>query len=333
MSASQWLNDTFLTNASRTQFLPVFKENLYKKMPLLNLFHGKGRVQPMTSVSLTWPVTIKRHAAEGLFYGYSPISTVQVNPTVTASLSPAFYYATVALSLTEELQNTGELGKEKLFDMLAVQFENADKTMRENMVNDLYGAGTARGGLSPITGLRAIIDTDNTYAGIDRSNTAYAAWQANEDATSATNAELQDQTDTKYLPNAMRTMYTNCSHDDAPDVIVLATNMWNIYMNIMEGKVRTDPGMANLGFSAVQFDPASSLIYDKYAATGYGYFLTTSNYQFYVYPNADFDFVEKAGGIWQWAPNQLAKYANIIFGGQLRCDVPRQQGIMTGKGT
>lgn len=329
--SNQWSTDGILANAMRAKYLPAMKNNLYKKMPVLNILQAKGRVQEMTSTSLLWTIVIQRNQAGGLFYGVSPIATTPNNPTVNASLSPSFYYETIALPYTDILQNVGKQGAEKLFSILETQVKNAESTLRENIAVDIYGAGTARGGLNPITGLASIVSASATYAGVTVAQAP--TWAAQTDTVSYTDSQLQDQTSAGYLPNLMRNMYVNCDFDDAPDVVVSCPALFVIYENIMGGLIRTNDEMANLGFRAVNFDPASSMIYDKYATLKTMWFLTTSNFSFFTYPNSDFDLLEKNGQVWQWAPNQLAQQAQVIFAGQLRCDVRRQQGLLSNKGS
>ena len=329
-----FLDTTFLTNTTRENFIPVLKNNIYNRTPVLKLMLGKGRVKPYTGTSLLWDVIAKRHTAKGRFKGYSPIATQPTNPTVQATLSNANYYSTISISTEERKLNSGVQLQTKLIDMLSTQMDNAEKTFKEDIANDCYGTGANLGGLPGIVGLGAIVSDANTYAGLDRTATANAFWKANVNSTSYTDTNIQDSTNAGYLPHLMRDMITKCTYDESPDVVVTTKHLYVIYQDIMEGKVRTSPGMANLGFKSIEFDPASSLIFDDYCTDQAMWFLTISNYQFYVVEDANFDLdVDLDGKIWHRGQGQLADYANLIFMAQMRCDVPRQQGLLSTKGT
>lgn len=325
------LDDSALQRTTRTHFLPELKNNVYSKTRLLAIMQMKGRVKPWTGRSLEWSVVLKKHVAKGLFSGYSTVATQPVNPLIQATLPSANYYATIAISKEELLKNTGN--PEKVIDLLKTQMQNAEATLKDDMATDLYASGATIGGLQPLIGLGAVIDTDNTYAGINRSTAGNENWQSNEFTTVYTDEQLQDSTSPGYLPKVMNNRYSSASYDDSPDVIVTTTALYDIYQTIAQVKnLRYDDQIANLGFGGVKFGPANTMIFDRFCTSKKMVFLTTSNFQLFVISGANFDFDEEDGIIWKRPVNQIAKLAHILWMGQLRCDVPRQQAVATALG-
>lgn len=323
------LSTDFLNAMTREKFLKVLKNNLYSKPALMNQLFAKGRVQEMTGRSLAWNVVGVKHSSVGVFQGYDTLANQPVNPIVGASLSTANYYATVALSLEEEKKNSGS--QEKLLDMLKVQFENAQSSLKDRMSTDIYGAGTAVGGRQVLQGLGvAITGATGTYAGINRATAGNEFWRSNADATAYTLANLKDPTSTSYMPGVMRTSYTNASYDNSPDLIVTTKQLYNLYQDIAASQnLRFDNNEANLGFKGVKFGPGVTMIFDDYCTANYIYFLSLPTWSVFVFPGVNFDMKEPG---WQIPTDQAAKVAQILWMGQIRCDTPRENAVMSSVG-
>jgi hypothetical protein len=316
---------TFLNNVTRTHFLPALKNMIYNKPVTMNRLMTKGRVKDMTGRGLSWAVVLKKHQSVGLFSGYDPMANQPINPTVTAGLSPANYYATVAISGDEERQNTGN--KEKLLDMLKIQMDNAHETMREEMISDLFGSVSSRGNKNTIVGLGLAIGTSRSYAGISSTPTnEYAGWEAQVNSTAMTVAELMDPTSPKYMPAVMRASFTAASNNTSPDLIVTTPTIWNLYQSIAGVQnLRFNNTKADLGFDAIAFQGVD-FVFDKYAPASKMWMLSTDTLTFYVYPGANFSMKEPG---WQVPTNQDAKVAHIIWSGQMICDSPRDNAVLT----
>lgn len=322
------LDTTFLNNVTREKFIKVVKNNLYNGSPLWSYLFEKGRVQEMTGVSLQWNVIMTKHASFGVYSGYDVLANQPVNPTTVATLSPANYYASLAISGEEERKNTGSM--EKLLDMVKIQFDNAMATLKDRMYTDAFGDGTAVGGRTILQGLSAAVDDDNTYANIDRSVAANAQWKANLSSTAHTIANLKDPTSTSYLPSIMRDSYTDATHDHAPDLIVTTKAIYNMYQDIAGVQnLQFDNKRANLGFYGVEFGPGVTLVFDDFQTANRIDFLSLQDWSVFVYPGANFDLLE---GGWVRAQNQDAKVAHIIWSGQLRLDSPWHQATLTSVG-
>jgi hypothetical protein len=326
------LDTTFLNAVTREKFIPVLKNNLYEGMPLFNRLFAKGRVKTMTGRGLLWDVIGKKHGSTGVYQGYDVLANQPTNPVVQASLSPANYYAALAISGDEERQNSGSI--ERLLDMVKVQIDNAKMTMKDMISTAVYGTGTAIGGRTVIQGLQAVITgATGTYAGINRATAGNEFWRSNVNSTQHAFANVTDPTDAKYLPSIMRTAYLNASHDKAPDLILTTKGVYGLYMNIAAANVlRINEQIASFGFGGAEFQAGVPMVFDTYITSGLyesGYdpifFLTLDDMSVWSYEGANFD-LEREG--WRVPTNQDAKVAHILWSGQLRCDAPWQQAVV-----
>lgn len=321
------LDVTFLNNVTRAKFIKVIKNNLYNHSPLFARLTAKGRVQDMTGTSLLWSPILAKHKSVGLFTGYDVFANQPTNPTVSATLAEASYYAALAISGTEERKNTGNM--EKLMDILKVQFDNAEATLKDLMQTDLYGDGTTVGGRQPLYGLNAAVDDANTYAGILRTTAANAQWKSNVYDTAYTLANLQDPTSTSYLPKIMRTAFVAATHDHSPDSIVSDPIVYNLYQDIVGVQnLRVDKALADAGFGGVEFQGVG-MMFDKFCTANYLYMLALDDFSLFVYPGANFDMPETG---WLRPPNQDAKITQILWSGQLRLDSPWHQAKFSSVG-
>lgn len=330
------LDTTFLNNVTRDHFIPATRNQLYEEMVLMGEIIGNG-TKEATGRALAVDVILQRAAAHGTWTGYNPISMQESNPTVQALLNYANYYASVSISLDEEKKNTGS--KEKLLDMLEVKFNNAKSTLKEDVYKDLFLSITSRGGDNTIVGLAAVCGTTNTYANINRSTVGNEGWQSNLFSTACTDAELKDPTSgAKYLPTVMRTQWLNAAHDKMPNKIITTTALYEIYEYIAENhNLRFDNSIANLAFGDQHKEGAklglkTEVRWDKYCTAKSMFFLTTDDFEAYMFPGANFDAYDDGSGIWQRGQGQFAKSMQIIWMGQIICHVPREQACANNLG-
>jgi hypothetical protein len=327
------LDTSFLNNVTREHFLPTLKNQLYNTTALMNRLFAKGRVKTMTGRSLLWDVVAKKHSSLGVYQGYDTLANQPINPTVQASLPIANYYATLAISKDEERRNSGSM--EKLLDMLKVQMDNASSSLKDRMATDIYSDGTQIAGRDILIGLAAAVNSGanppvNTYANIART-AANAYWRNNSDITAYTLADLKDPTTASWLPHVMRTAVTNASHAGSqPDLIVTTKAIYNLYQDIaVIGNLRFNNDVANLGFGGVEFGAGITMIFDDYCPANMMYFLTTDDWSVFVFPDADFS-MQEAG--WIIPPDQIAKVTHLLWSGQIRCESPWKQSVLSSVG-
>lgn len=318
------LDTAFLNQITREKFIPAVKNQIYNSSPLWARLWGAGRVKTMNGTQLSWRVILKKHQSVGRYTGYDTFANQPVNPVVTAYLTEGSYYAALAISGTEKRKNTGSM--EKLLDAVKVQHDNALETLQEMLYTDIFGDGSLVGGRQGIIGLAAAIDSDNTYAGIDRSAAANAGWRANVDATTHALADIVDPTTTHYLPNIMRRSHMSAVHQHAPNLIVTTKDVYNKYEDIAGIQhLQFDNTMADMGFGGVKFKNVT-MVFDDFCPSGYMWMINDGDWTVWVLPGANFEMPEEG---WMRPANQDALVTQILFSGQLRLDSPRHQSVMT----
>ena len=320
----------FLNNTTRPKFMKGLKNQIYDRMPAFKIFLAGGRKSIASGAYILWDVIARRHASLGIISGYETLVNQPVNPTAQAQLQYATYYASLAISGVEEAKNSGNM--EKLLDMPKIQYDNAMSSLREQMYRHWYDSITSVNSINTIVGLGASVPgtPTNTYANINRSTAGNEFWKNGAYSTAVSTADLKDSTTATYLPSLMRTAYTSASHDGSPDIIITTKTLYNIYQDIAQTtNLRFNNEVANLGFGGVEFGPGVTLIFDDYCTTKYMYFLNTKDWDVNVFPGLDFD--DDEGG-WRQAENQFAKINHIYWMGQVRCEVPRQQYVLSALG-
>lgn len=320
------LDATFLNAVTRTKYEKVIRNNLYNSSPWFQQLFVSGRVKDMVATALEWTVVIKKHAAYGRYKGYDVFASQPINPVITAKLEPANYYATLSISGDEKRKNSGNA--EKLANMVDVQFNNAESTLKEQFFYDAYSTGAMVGDRAGLQGARAAISASNTYANINRATAVNSPWRANiTDASTYTYDELHDNSGTKYLPSVMRRMVTSCTHEYSPDRIYTSEDIWNEYQDIADAKIELTPSEANLGFEHVKFGALGKMFFDKYCPAGYMFFISQKDWTVYVYPGVNFQMPEEG---WMRPHNQDALTTQILWSGQMKLESPWHQGAITG---
>lgn len=328
------LDSTFLELATRDHHLPVLQNNVFDKTRWLSVLKKKGRIfEEWAGDNVIWSVSAKKNPTITRFRGSSTLPSQQVNPIARPSLPSGNYSVTVGITKEERMKNNGKM--EVLVKMLETQMKVAEETLREEIGTDLYSDGSQVGGMNGIVGLRAIVDNDNTYAGINRSTDGNDYFQANIDTTAYTDANLEDQTNAGYFPALLNDAYTDATHEDAPDLIVTTKHLFNVYQIIAQAmNLRFDNAEANLGFAAVKFGPDVPLIFDDFCTASHLFMVNTGDLGLHIVPGANFEYDknEQNGSIWLQPTDQLSLVAHVIFMGQLVCEKPRQTSAYTALG-
>lgn len=316
----------FLEMITRTKFLPIAKNNVYDTNRIFAIM--KPRIKEATGTSFFWNTIAHRNNTITPFAGFSYVPNQSNNPYAQLAVPVAQYTGAISFAYDELVKNTGS--KEKLADLALAQTKNLQDSMIERIGIDMYSDGTQVNGMNIILGLRAAISATNTYAGINRSTAGNEFWKANAYTTSCSVSDLENPVSDKYLPKLMNTQYINATHTGAPDFITCSPDVYNMYSNIAQVQnLRIEGGTADLSFPTLKFQGAT-MLFDKYCPAYHMFMLNTKDWDVHVYPTANFDFVRtKDGTIWNPNQNQLGQTAFVVWMGQLRCDSPREQAILT----
>lgn len=335
------LDFTFLNAITREKFIPGLQNQLYYEMPLLKEIVNNG-IEDATGRKLLKDVVLARNAAGGQVSGYGYVTTQGNNLVTQATLDySSIYYDSVSISKDEEMMNSGS--KEKLIDMLTTKMEAAKMTLKERVYSDLYASNTVNAnGEFTLVGLQAVISESNTYANINRSTAGNEGWKSNVFSTATTLAELKNPTSaTKYFPTIIRTLALRAANDKFPSLAVTTTTLYEVLEFIGEtANLRFIGNVANFAFDEVRFGkqgkkgaPELVVTWDKYAPAYKLFVLTPERFKAFIFSGANFEPADVLGtGVWLRGQNQLAASMQIIWKGQILCEVPREQAMATNLG-
>lgn len=267
------------------------------------------------------PALLVIQVTECMYYSGSEVLNISSSDVMSAA---EFDWKQAACAVTAsgleiDVQN---VGKEQVIDLLAARIRNAQKTMKNNICNGMYSAGTGTGG-KQLGGLQLLVPDDptsGTVGGISRVNFSFwrsQVYDATTDggaATSATNIQ-------SYFNN----IWLRCVRGtDKPDIILTGSAYYNFFWSSMQAIQRvTDPKMAQAGFQNLMFNTAPVVYEDNSGMpTQRAYFLNT-DYIFLRYAAKRlFKPLERVQSINQDAIAQL-----ITFAGNMTASNLSLQGV------
>ena len=318
----------FLEQTTLPQQQLILQKNIYDTNRVFKIL--QGRKKDAAGQSLAWRTVAHRNETIGKFSGLSFVNSQSNNPLEGLSLSPGKYAGSVTFAWDELKQNRGN--KEKLVDMSTAQMQNVEDSMQEETGLDAYtGTVATAPAFQGLIGLQTAVAATGTYAGINRTSDANVFWRSNVKTEAPSPTDMENVVATTYLPRLMAAGYSAADHGKAPNYIITTETIYNAYMIIAQvNNLKIGNGKADLGFPNLEYQGAV-LFYDKYCPTYHMFMLQTEDWNLYVYPDADFDFVkdDETGSIWVRGQNQLGQTAYIAFMGQIQCQKPRQQTKFT----
>jgi hypothetical protein len=166
---------------------------------------------------IEWRMRISESTIGGSTTDWGTRSSQTTQPFQKVGLDYVPYSWILLHSKFQELRNKNA-GEFKMFDMAMEQFNEVKQSAMSRLMTHSYGDGTSTAtGDAPtaMLGLEAIIDDDNTYAGIARGT--YSWMQANVDTQAAATFTADDDGDgeTNGIA-AMKTLWLACSAGKDP---------------------------------------------------------------------------------------------------------------------
>lgn len=220
-------------------------------------------------------------------------------------------FASIFFTGIEMAQNSGP---EQAVSLLKARVTQAERTLAKKLNLALLGDGTGNGG-KDFMGLAGVIDTDNTYGGIDRSDALNDWWRAK--VTSAVGSlAIAD----------LRTMYNDCSEgNEQPTHIVTTQTLFEVYESKLDSGVRYENrDLGDAGFQNLMFKGAP-ITFDRDVATGDILFLNTNHLKIVKLDDRWFDWSD-----WLIPVNQDAKYKNVYLNGNLTSSNSARLGALRG---
>jgi len=300
-------------------------DNVSNNNALLARLERKGKRKPFTGGrQIMQELEYGENSTFGWYSGYDPLN-ISPSDVFTAALFD-IKQASVAVSISglEELQNNGDAA---MIDLLESRIANAERTMRNQMANAVYGDGTAGAGKS-IGGLQLLVsDTGlGTVGGINAAtwnfwrNVVFGAIA--DGGAAASTANIVSYMDRVWLQLVRGT--------DKPDLIVADNNYYRLYMEALQPQQRfTSTDMAQAGFESLKFMSAD-VVFDGgiggAAPINHMYFLNTD--YLYMRPHSKREYVPLSPD--RFSTNQDAMVKLIGWAGNMTTSGRKFQGVLKG---
>lgn len=298
-------------------------DNVSNNNALLYRLEKKGKRKPVSGGrQIVQELEYGENSTFGWYSGYDPLN---ISPSeVFSGATFDWKQCSVAVSISglEELMNNG---MEQMIDLLESRIGNAERTMKNQMANAIYGDGTADGGKA-LGGLQLLVsDTgQGTVGGINAATWAFwrnIAFDATTDGgAAATSANIISYMNRIWLQLVRGT--------DRPDLIVADNNYYRLYMEALQPQQRfTSTEMASAGFENLKYMSAD-VIFDGGIGGPIGtnrmYFLNTD----YVYmrPHARRQYTALAPD--RFSTNQDAMVKLIGWAGNMTTSGRKFSGIL-----
>lgn len=299
-------------------------DNVTKNNAILSRLNQRGNIRTISGGNVIFEeLSFAENANGGFYSGYDLLPVAAQDVISAAEFQIKQYAVPVVMSGLEMLQNSG---KEQFIDLLEARLNVAESTMMNQLSQSIYSDGTGSGG-KEVTGLDLAVPTDpttGTYGGINRATWSF--WQSkikNYGGTPATSSTIQ---------GGMNTLWANLIRgNDRPDLIVLDTNYWSLYMASLQAQQRfTSPEVGNLGFPSIKFMDADVVLdggIGGYCPASTGFFLNTKYLKWR--PHKDRNMVPLSPNR-RYAINQDAEVQILAWAGNLTCSGAQFQGRIFG---
>lgn len=302
--------------------------NMENNNPILFRMEKAGNIKKgVTGRTLVEEIDYAENGTVMRYEGGEPLNTSRA-PVLTA-----FEYdwkqlaVAVIMNGLEEVQNAGP---EQVIKLLGAKVDNAERSIRNVVENDLRSDGTANGG-KQIGGLDLLLSETGagTVGGIARSGNAFAANQFY--ATVATGGAAASVANIeRYMRILMTSTYRA---GDRNRLWILGDTYWQIFNEACSSRQRfVDEEMAALGFTNYKFDDVTVILGGGYRAGGTsasqmeatkGYLLNLDYLKLqvgkgrYFQPLADRE-----------STNQDAMVKFLVFCGNMTCSNFGLQGVL-----
>jgi hypothetical protein len=295
-------------------------DNVTRNNALLTYLEKRGNIKTISGGSVIFQeLSYAENGNAGYYSGYDLLPVAAQDVISSASFDIKQAACPVIISGLEQLQNAG---KEQMIDLIDGRLGVAESTMANLIAGGIYADGTHFGG-KEIDGLDAAVSPTPAAA------TPYGAitpsvWTFWQNKYTLAGAALTAAT----IQGAMNTMSASLVRGmDRPDLIVVDSFMWGIYMASLQAQQRfTDPNKAKLGFPTIQYMDADIVLdggMGGFCPAKTMFFLNTK-FLFYR-PHASRNMVPLAPNK-RYAINQDAEVQIIAWAGNLTSSGRQFQG-------
>ena len=323
----------FIQTTTRENYFPTAVNNIFTGNNLLGRFMSKSR--PWTGGRQLKKVTyLTKSTTGGSFSGFDTFTTTQEDTRQVLAVDPCQYYWNLTLSGIDVAVNKG---KEAILNLIAQEFEEKTRALKDKMGDDLYSDGTGNDDKA-ILGLDYHIDDGtavSTYEGLSRST--YTTLKSTESSNSGalTLANLGSDYAACQIGDDSPTLAAT-----TPAVFAFIEALITITRNVDADRrfplvptgLTPGAGMSvNYGVNAIYFRGVP-IITDEKCNSGKLYFMNENHLWLY---RLDVDPMFAKGGTkngfgwtgWKLSQNQDAAVGQMLWYGQLFGDSPRTMSV------
>ncbi len=300
-----WQSVTALT---RSKYIPLLADNLYKSNPLFVLLDRQERIVLDGGVDVREPLLMATEPFTW-YSGFDVLDITPPDPIRFLVLNWRLANTAITIDGEAELANAGE---PKVISLVESRVHNGELTIKDNIGTGLFNDGTIA---KAIDGLRTAVNSGNTYAGINRATNTW--FNANLVAAGSV-----DPTFTFLQKNGYGAATQG---ETAPDLLLCTQPLWNKLWAQALPQQRFDGGDEVLvGWPFMRFNKAR-LVVDSHVPTGFVFMLNTEFIKLFVHRDRDFITTD-----WLPALNQDARTMHIRWAGNLVVNNPRFHSAISG---
>ena len=327
----------FIQTTTRDHYFPTSVDNIFAGNNLFGRFMANSR--PWAGGRQIKKVTyLEKSTTGGSYSGFDTFTIAQEDTRQTFVANPAQYYWSLALSGIDVAVNKG---KEAILNVIAQEFEEKTKAIKDKMGDDLYLDGTGNNNKA-FSGLVYHIDDSTsvtTYQGLSRST--YSSLQATRNAQSGALGfdDIASDYDACQIGSDNPTLgVTTPAVFTIIEALVSLTYNVNINQSYPKGVptgITPNAGIsASAGLNAINFRGVP-IIADEKCTSGKFWFLNENHLWFYrLQPDPMFARGGSKNGYgwtgWKLSQNQDAATGQLLWYGQLFGDSPRTMSRRTG---
>lgn len=298
-------------------------DNVSNNNALLQRLERKGKRKPVSGGrQILQELEYGENSTFGWYSGYDPLNIAPSDVFTAAVFDWKQCSVAVSISGLEELINDGEA---QMIDLLESRIGNAERTMRNQMANAVYGDGTANSG-KQIGGLQLLIadSGQGTIGGIN--STTWNFWR---NAVFNGVADGGAAVSTANIVSYMDRLWLNIVRGtDKPDLIVSDNTYYRMYMEALQPQQRfTSSDMAQAGFESLKFMSAD-VVFDGgiggACPSAHMYMINTD--YIYLRPHGKRQYVPLSPD--RFATNQDAMVKLIGWAGNMTTSGRKFQGVL-----
>lgn len=305
-------------------------------------FYLKKRISEAGGRDIRLPIRHGKNTTAGRWgMGDDSLDTTGEDNETQAVFPWRGYKAAIVLNNTDIAQNSGA---EEIVNLLATETENAQDSLMDELDIDsfLTGEVTATKTKKGLTGLASMITYGSDpitggYGGILRSGasggknnpTANAFWNANAFAAGG-------NTTTTFWKNAVTTdsstvltlakLQALAGVTGQPDLFITSQTLYDKYHSLLTTVQRemAEEEVGKAGFTSLSFNFKPFVVADNIDSTGKVYALTFKHIMLKVLRGYNFKATP-----FKTPTNQDTIVKHVLFAGNIVCDRPNRQSVMT----